>query len=298
VITWSTPGVLWFADGDLSRGRRLVDYLPARPTTEVNPTPTTAAAAVVSPVPSGAPGLSPSPTGSPAPPPIPAPVFEAAAISYDRRILPFLVSNPPDKPGAISLRVISPQDPPGAAPQELGSWPWVPASGVRSEVSMLPDGHILFTLAHHFDSPEADPVLVGVAEAGSTAKVDQTDPQGKFLQTDRSAWPGTKNYLPPPALPRLENRVAALNGRVAGGVTNFLKTPLVDRTMHEIVEGRAGSADTSVVCAAGEGLETVAFAPDGHTVAIAGGGNTDLLDLDGGHALASLLRGRVLAWRA
>jgi hypothetical protein len=45
-------------------------------------------------------------------------------------------------------------------------------------------------------------------------------------------------------------------------------------------------------------LETVALAPDGHTVAVVAGGNTELLDLDGGHGLATLLRGRVLAWRA
>jgi hypothetical protein len=299
-MTWSTPGVLWFADGDLSRARRLIDYAPVRSATPASPSPTASAtltpsvAATVSPGPSAG----PSPSASPTPSPIPAPVFEAVAVSADRHIVAFLVSNPPDEPGMVSLRVISPLDPPGTTAQEPGSWPWVRDGGVRSVVSILPDGHVLFTVAHKWDPPETDPVLVGVAEAGSTLKVDETDPQHKFLQTDHAVWPELKDYKLPPALPKLESRVIAPGGRVAGSMTHFVKTLLVDRALHEIVDGHAGSPDTSVVCAGGDPLETVAFAPDGHTVAVVAGGNTELLDLDGGHALATLLRGRVLAWRA
>jgi hypothetical protein len=209
----------------------------------------------------------------------------------------FLVSNPPDKPGLISLRVISPIDPPGTPAVEPGSWAWVKGSGIRSEVSVLPDGHILLVAAHRWDPPETDAVLVGVAEAGSTPKVDEADPQRKFLETDHSTWPELKGYQLPLALPRLEGRVISSGGRAAGGITRPIKTLLVDRALHEIADGRAGSPDTSVVCARGDPLDTLAFAPDGHTVAVFAGGRTELLDLDGSHALAELLRGRVLAWR-
>ena len=299
-VTWSTPGVLWFADGDLSRARRLVDYGPVRPATPASASPIASAtprqsvAATVSPEASAGPG----PSASPTLPPIPSPVFEAAAVSADRHMVAFLVSNPPDEPGMVSLRVISPLDPLGTTAQEPGSWPWVRDSGVRSDVSVLPDGHMLFTVAHKWDPPETDPVLVGVAEASSTVKVDKTDPQRKFRQTDYAVWPELKDYKLPPALPKLESRVIAPGGRVAGSMTHFGKTLLVKRALHEIVDGRAGSPDTSVVCAGEDPLETVAFAPDGNTVAVVAGGNTELLDLDGGHALAALLRGRVLAWRA
>jgi hypothetical protein len=295
-VAWSTPGVLWFADGDLSRARRLVDYAPVRPATPASPSPTASATPAPSVAASVSPGASTGP--SPSASPTPWPVFEAAAVSADRHMVAFVVSNPPDEPGMISLRVISPLDPPGTTPQEPGSWPWVRDGGVRRDVSILPDGHMLFTVAHKWDPPETDPVLVGVAEASSTVKLDEADPQHKFLQTDHSVWPELKGYKLPPALPKLESWVIAPGGRVAGSLTHFVKTLLVDRALHEIVDGRAGSPDTSVVCAGGDPLETVAFAPDGHTVAVVAGGNTGLLDLNGGHALATLLRGRVLAWRA
>jgi hypothetical protein len=223
-------------------------------------------------------------------------VFEAAALSADRHTVAFLVSNPPDKPGLISLRVISPLDP-GTTAVEPGSWAWAKDSGIRSEVSILPDGHILFAMAHRWDAPETDSVLVGVAEAGSTVKVDEIDARRKFLETDHSAWPELKGYQLPPGLPRLQGRVSAPSGRVAGGISHPVKTLLVERSLHGIADGRAGSPATSLVCARVDPLETVAFAPDGHTVAVFAGGSTELLDLDGEHALAALLRGRVLAWR-
>jgi hypothetical protein len=218
-------------------------------------------------------------------------------MSADRHLVAFLVSNPPEKPGRISLRVISPQDPPGTVPLEAGNWAWVPDGVARSEVAIQPDGHILFDVAHRFDPPETDRVVVGVAEAGSTPKVDETDPQDKFLTTDHAVWPELKNYKLPPALPKLAGRVLSTRGRVAGGTTHPVKTFLVERDLHEVVQGQAGSPDTSVVCAGGELLETVAFAPDGHTVAVVAGANTELLDLDGEHTPATLLRGRLLAWR-
>jgi hypothetical protein len=302
-MVWSTPGVLWIADGDLSRARRLVDYAPLRPATPESPGPAASAAPTpaASTTPTAAAAVSPTPGASAGPSataaPIPPPVFEAAAVSADRHTVAFVVANPPDKAGMVSLRVISPTDPPGTAAVEPGSWPWVKDSRIRSEVSILPDGHILFVVAHRWDPPETDAVLVGVAEAGSNAKVDEIDPQRKFLETDHSTWPELKGYQLPPALPKLESRVISPGGRVAGAITRPVKTLLVDRALHEIASGRAGSPDMSVVCAGGDALDTLAFAPDGHTVAVFAGGRTELLDLDGGHALAELLRGRVLAWR-
>jgi hypothetical protein len=298
-MVWSTPGVLWIADGDLSRARRLVDYAPLRPATPESPGPAASAAPapVVAVSPSRGASAGPSPSSSLTAAPIPPPVFEAAAVSADRRIVAFLVSNPLDKPGLVSLRVISPLDPPGTTAVELGSWAWVKDGGIRSEVSILPDGHILFAMAHRWDPPVTDAVLVGVAEGGPNTKVDEIDPQRKFLETDHSTWPELKGYQLPPALPKLESRVISPGGRVAGAITRPVKTPVVDRALYEIADGRAGSVDTSVVCARGDAFDTLAFAPDGHTVAVFRGGRTELLDLDGDHALAELLRGRVLAWQ-
>src|SRR5258708_7287949 len=64
-IVWSTPGVLWLADGDISRSQRLADYAPVRQP-PASPSPTAAPAS---------PAASPSPTPvarTPGPNPRPA----------------------------------------------------------------------------------------------------------------------------------------------------------------------------------------------------------------------------------
>ncbi len=79
----------------------------------------------------------------------------------------------------------------------------------------------------------------------------------------------------------------------------MIRTPLARRTLREVAVGRSGSPDTRLVCASGQRLDTVAFSPDGLTLAVVAGGETELLDLvDPGRALAPLVRGRVLDWQA
>lgn len=294
-VAWSTPGVLWLADGDLSRSQRLADYAPARPP---SPSPSPSAGA---PSPEASPSPTPAaltPGAGPSPSPVtPAAAIEAAGISADHKLVAFLVSNAPDEPGKISLRYVSPQDPPGTAPTEVYSTNWAGNSGLVSQVSILPDGHILFQVAHNFDPPETETVLVGVGETGATPHLAEQDTLRGFLHTSHALWPEVKGYKLPPDQPSLQSRVIAANGRVAGQVVELVSTPLLSRSLSEVASGRAGSPETSIVCAAAEPLRTVAFAPDGHTVAVARGGATEVLNLDGNHSLAPLVRGTVLAWR-
>ncbi len=294
-VAWSTPGVLWLADGDISRSQRLADYAPARqpsaspspsaaaPSFEASPSPTTAVLT---------PGARPSPS-----PLTRAAAIEAAGISADHKLVAFLVSNVPDEPGKISLRYISTQDPPGTAPTEIYSTDWAGNSGLVSQVTILPDGHILFQAAHRFDPPETETVLVGVGETGATPRLAEQDTLRSFIHTSHAVWPEVKGYKLPPDQPSLQSRVIATNGRVAGLVVELVSTPLLNRSLSEIASGRAGSPETTIVCAAAGPVRTVAFAPDGHTVAVARGGATEVLNLDGNHSLAPLVRGTVLAWR-
>ncbi len=296
-IVWSTPGVLWLAGGTIGRSQRLADYAPVRqPPATSSPT-----AAGASPAGSAFPtpaAVTPAPSSSPSPSPIPAAAIEAAGVSADHKLVAFLVSNPPDEPGKISLRYLSPQDPPGAPAKELFSGAWGANSSPVSQVTMLPDGqHILFQVAHNFDPPETDRVLVGVGEMGTAPRLAEQGPLHSFIRADHDAWPETKGYKLPPDQPRLQGRVISPSGRVAGVLVHGVSTPLVSRSLSEIVGGRSGSPDVGVVCASADPLRTAAFAPDGHNVAVVRRGATEVLDLDGDHSLAPLVRGSVLAWR-
>ena len=296
-IVWSTPGVLWLADGDISRSQRLADYAPVRQP-PASPSPSAAPASPVA-SPSSTPvAVTPGPSPSPSPPPIPAAAIEAAAVSSDRKLVAFLVSNPPDEPGKISLRYVSPQDPPGTAAKEIFSGAWGGDPDLVSQVGVLPDNqHILFQVPHHFDPPETDPVLVGIGEVGAVPRLAEQDPLHTFIRGDHAAWPETKDYKLPPDQPRLQSRVIGPNGRVVGLLVHIVSTPLVSRSLSEIVGGRSGSPQGTIVCASADPLRTVAFAPDGHSVAVVRRGATEVLDLDGDHSLTPLVRGAVLAWR-
>lgn len=297
-IAWSTGPVLWFADGDLKRTRRLVDYTPpaaprASPTSSASGSP--APAATPSPSIGVSPGGSPSPAAS-APPLAFSPAVQAAAISGDRRLVAFLVSDPLGAPGTVSLRMISPLDPPGTAAVEAWSGPWLRRG--RAEVTLLPDGHILFFVPAHFEPPDPSTRLVGVAENGSKPRLLEWTSEQDFIKSTRAAWVETKSYQLPPTEPKLEGRVIAPNGTAAGILTRELRTPLLRRTLHQVAVGRAGHPDTRVVCASAELLAPAALSPDGLTLAVVVAGKTELLDLGGGRSVAPFVSGRVLDWRA
>jgi hypothetical protein len=293
-IAWSSGPALWFADGDLKRARRLVDYAPAK-APRVDALPSASASAAPATTPSASIGASPGTS-----PALPAasPTLEAAAIAGDRRLIAFLVSNPPGAPGMVSLRLISPLDPQGTAAVEAWVGPWLPSTRGRAEVTLLPDGHVLFQVPARFDPPDTSTRVVGVIENGSTPRLLEWASERNFLQTTHSTWAETKGYQLPPAEPRLEGRVLAPNGAAAGIRTRDLRTPLVRRTLHEVAVGRAGRPDTGIVCASGEPLTPASLSPDGLTLALVVAGKSELLDLGGGRSLAPFVDGRVLDWRA
>jgi hypothetical protein len=219
-------------------------------------------------------------------------------ISGDRRLLAFLVSDPPGAPGKISLRLISPLDPPGTPAVEAWNGPWLGGTRDRADVTLLPDGHILFLVPAHFDPPDKSTRVVGVAEAGGQPRLLESASERDFIQKTRAAWTETKSYQPPPAEPKLEGRVIGPNGTAAGILARELRTPLLRRTLHQVAVGRADRPDTRVVCASAETLAPAALSPDGVTLAVFFAGKSELLDLGDSRSLAPFVSGRVLDWRA
>ncbi|HEV1998121.1 MAG TPA: hypothetical protein VGR61_08340, partial [Candidatus Dormibacteraeota bacterium] len=116
-ILYTTGADLWYSEGYPGQPRKLVDLAPrpARLSPGATPSPSAGGGAASAPsTPSAAPG---SPPASPAAP-APVPQVVAADITDDRRLVAVLVRDPPDRPGSISLRMLSPLDPPGKAPVE------------------------------------------------------------------------------------------------------------------------------------------------------------------------------------
>jgi hypothetical protein len=305
-ITWTNGPTLWYADGDLGRARRLVSYAPARSqlpaSPGASPSPSGAAPTSPSPVPPS-PALSPSagapasPGASPSPA-IPATNIEAAAITPDHALVAFLVSNPPDNPGYISLRTISPQAPPRTAPAVGYSTAWHPELGQRSEVLAIAPNRILFMIPARYDPPETSQRVVGVVEVTDSPKLVEGASENDFVTKQHSLWPETKDYKLPPPLPGLRYRVIGPEGAAAGEDDLVIRTPLTRRTLHAIRVGRGGSAATTVVCATADTVTPAALSPDERRLALVAGDSSYILDLGGGRGLAFLTAGRVLDWRS
>ena len=306
-ITWANGPALWFADGDFSRARRLVNHAPPRPQLQASPGGSpTPSSSTPAPPPSASPSsasVSPNSTASVSPsaspsPGIPATAIEAAAITPDHALVAYLLSNPPDHPGTISLLMISPQSPPGTPPKVVYSGDgWLPQAGQRSEVLILPQNRILFMVPARFNPPIPNQRFVGVAEGGDAPKLLETGTESDFLTKNHSLWPETKDYKLPPYLPRLRDRVIGPEGVAAGVDDLVIQTPLVRRTLNAVRVGRAGSAATTLVCATSDALTAAALAPDERRLAVVGGENSYLIDLGGGRGLAFFTAGRVLDWR-
>ena len=135
---------------------------------------------------------------------------------------------------------------------------------------------------------------MGVAENGSPPHLVESASEAPFIKGLHATWPETKSYRLSPTQPRLDSRVIAPNGTAAGILARDLRTPLLRRTLYQVAVGRAGSSKTRVVCAIGEPLAAAAVSPDGLTLAVLVGGNTQLLDLGEGRGLAPFISGRVL----
>src|SRR5438094_9944433 len=152
-ILYAAGGALWQARADLSQPQKLLDY-----SGRAQPTP----AATVSPGPSPA-GTTPNPTVTP-PRSRPARVL-AAATSADRQSLLFLVGDPPDHPGQVSLRLLSLADP-SAAPSEIWSSPGLVADAPAgwARISWLSPSTALFAAPIRVAKPAPASALVGVAQ--------------------------------------------------------------------------------------------------------------------------------------
>ena len=129
------------------------------------------------------------------------------------------------------------------------------------------------------------------------ARLAQSAPEQQFRESLHATWSETKDYQLPNDLPALQDRVLGPGDLVAGRLDRQFKSPLVDRTVHQIVTGRLGQPATSTLCAVLDQLAPAAFSPDGRSLALEDGTTSYLLDSSGGHAAVFLLRGRVLDWR-
>ena len=292
-LVYARHSELWLAERDVNRSRKLVDLNPAPPP---SPTPSAgASAAPGTPSPSisaatGAPGASPSP--SPA-----APVTEivAAAISPDHHAVAFMVADPPGAPGTYSMRLVDPLNP-GTPAGEAWKGPMV-ANGASVEVVALPEGRFLFKVPGKFDPPETSTRGVGVINPAAPDKLTQQATEGQFLSRFHSDWPETRGYRVPSQAPQLDDRVDGAGDVTAGRSTRQVATPLVRRTLQQLVLGKQGQADTRVLCGGADQFVPAAFSPDSHTLALTLGGSAYLLDVGGDHGATELFSGRVLDWR-
>jgi hypothetical protein len=128
--------------------------------------------------------------------------------------------------------------------------------------------------------------------------VVQLSPEQQFDASAHATWPETRDYPLPDDRPRLPDRVLGPGDRVAGRLDRRFKSPITDRTVHQVVAGRLGQDGTSVLCGVLDDLAPAAYSPDGKSLALTDGTNSSVLDAGGGHSTVFLLRGRVLDWRA
>ncbi len=325
-ILYSTGADLWYSEGYPGRPRKLVDYGPRRARPNASPAASAAAPspATVTPKPSPA-TVTPKP--SPAATPLVAmPVrILASDISADRKLVAFLVLDPPEhKGGGISLRLVSPLDPPGTAPVE--AW-WVEFPDRRSRrasVHILDNGKILAFApvqahavtpptpapAHPQASPSATATPSATAAPATTLQVLVIAPgpprssilasgsERYYLAEGRTAWPDARAYRVPPALPSLGSRVDGPTSRVAGVVVRDLNSPLARRRINELVLGTAASRATQAACVLPGGMTPTLFSPDESKLVLAQPDAALVMDLAGTHAASSLLLGTLLAWRS
>jgi hypothetical protein len=318
-LAFTTGSDLWYSEGFPGHPRKLVDYAPprSRPTGGVSLSPTVAPATP-----------SPQAAASPSSEVPPARIL-AADVSSDRKLVAFIVLDPPDRPGSMALELMSPVDAPGTQPVT----PWYDGQPGRGNlaavgVHILDSGKVLLfepettpvtasspAPAAPSPAPSASPPshpspslaarvsgspsvqVVIVAPGPTPAIVDHGSQQFLFSQ-GLNAWPDARGYRVPAVLPEIGDRVDGPSSRVAGIVGRELSTPLVSRRLRELVVGAAGQSDTRPVCTVEASIVPEVFSPDGSELALRRADETLLIDLAGTHAAVHLLGGRLLAWRS
>jgi hypothetical protein len=315
-ILYTTGSDLWYSEGHPGQPRKLIDFnpRPARRPAGGSPSPSAAT-----------PSPAPSPSGS-AGPTSAGPRVIAADIASDRRLVAVLVLDPLDRPGFISMRMMSPLDPPGKPPVE--AW-WAAPDRQRTDpqtIHVMDNNKVLFVAGVPSTnlpapypnvsvspsptaggSPSPSPSAAARSTSGGTVAVvvdpalghtvDQA-PLDYFLSVAHSRWADTKTYRVPAGRPALQDRVDGPQARVAGLLDRQVVTPLATRHLNQVALGSAGSDHTSVVCTAPPGTVPLSLSPDETGLALYDGQATTFLDLAGTHATTPFIDGRLLAWRA
>ena len=117
-ILRTTGADLWYSEGNPGQPRKLLDFAPHPARLSPGTAPSGASASPTSAAASPEASAGASPGASPGPPRAPSAQVLAADIAADRHLVAILVLDPPDRPGFISMRMLSPLDPPGKAPVE------------------------------------------------------------------------------------------------------------------------------------------------------------------------------------
>jgi hypothetical protein len=136
-----------------------------------------------------------------------------------------------------------------------------------------------------------------VFSPGSSPKLAQSGPERQFESSLHASWPETQDYQLPDDKPRLDGRVLAPGGGVAGRRDQRFRSPLADRTVHQVMTGHLGQSGTTTVCGVSDDQAPAALSPNGKILALSDDSSSYLLDPSGGHGAVFLLHGRVLDWR-
>jgi len=315
-ILRTTGADLWYSEGNPGQPRKLLDFAPHLARLSPGTAPSGASASPTS----AAASPEASAGASPGPPRAPSAQVLAADIAADRHLVAILVLDPPDRPGFISMRMLSPLDPPGKAPVEGWYARYQPDPQHPPLVRVLDNNKVL--------------LVAGVPRASAPAPSPAVSPQPS-PSPPPSPSPSPSTTLSPPPSPsqsasaspsispspspsageevvivvdpatavavdqaRLDYFLSVAHSGWTATVDRGAVSPLAHRRINQVVVGTAGRAGTTVVCAAAPGTVPLAFSPDEAGLALFNGRETLFLDLTGAHAATRLLDGRILAWRA
>ncbi|MFN2464215.1 MAG: hypothetical protein ABR573_09985 [Candidatus Dormibacteria bacterium] len=339
-LLYTTGSDLWYSEGYPGKPRKIVDYSPPRVRRTVPVSPAGSAVPVASQAPSPGPSaVSPGPGAgaSPSSSPILASRFLAADISVDRKVVAYLVADPPGHQGQVGVYLASPLEAPATAPVLVWASRADPAAKRTGTVRILDNGKVLVSApvaaaslpvpspaparatpssppsptaatalspglssapsAGTTPSPRQGAVAVVVVAPSATPTVTAQAPEAFFVGEGHSSWADTRSYHLPAGQPHLAGRVDGSGRRVAGRAERGIGTPVARRQVNVLLLGREGQARTESLCAARPGESPAAFSPDESELALSDREETRLIDLSGSHAATRLLSGRLLAWR-
>jgi hypothetical protein len=167
----------------------------------------------------------------------------------------------------------------------------------HAEVVPLAEGRFLFKVPGRFEPPDTSTRGVGVIDPAAATKLVRSATENQFLNQFHSEWPETKDLRLPSALPAADGRVDGPGEVVAARSRREVDTPLVRRTLLQLVIGKQGENGTRVLCGGGDDFIPAAFSPDGHVLGLTLGTASYILDVSGDRGATELFQGRILDWR-